>query len=106
MVALVAAVFGGGQASEQAFTVIAVLVSSWCGVSLWRWQREEPSGTDDLPGTRPTVAHHVPWRGALPAVPGRRHQGRRFAPRQRGRGCTAATQVSVVRSPIHHVRAR
>ena len=86
---------------------MALVLSSWCGVSLWRWQRDDAPATSRADRrSRSAASRRVPLRGALPDVPGRRHQGRRFAPRQRGRGCTPPTQVPVVRPPVHHLRAR
>ena len=88
----------------RAFTIVALIVSSWCGLSLWRWQRDGPAKPSDSGSSPSDVTRHVPLRGALSDVPGRRHQGRRFASRQRGRGCTSATQVPVVRPSLHDVR--
>ena len=45
----------------------------------------------------------VPWGRALPRLPGRRHEGCRFAPRSRGSCGPPASPLSVVRSPIHHL---
>ncbi len=41
---LVEAVLGpDGGVSERAFTIVAFVASTWCGVSLWRWQRDGPT---------------------------------------------------------------
>ena len=30
----------GVPPTERAFTIVAIVVTAWCGVSLWRWQRD------------------------------------------------------------------